>query len=158
MSTPRPPQPLTDVTDVEQAYLHLIRRHGRRAPVNRRVDIQRPVADDGESDCWTHAWKKARQTDATYVEGVCFRPGADGPSFHAWMEETNPLTGRTLVECTPGYENATRYLGIPVDTTPGGLVDMLTQDWTLRVSVIQAALAGGRTPAQVLHAVTARAA
>lgn len=157
-SAPRPPKALTDVTDVEKTYLRLIRQHGRPAPTSKRFDIQTPVADDGESDCWTHAWQVARRTGGTYVEGVCFRPGADGPSFHAWVEETNPLTGRTLVECTPGYENATRYLGIPVDSTPGGLVDTITSDWTIRSSVIQSALAGGGTPTQVLTAVMERAA
>lgn len=157
MSPERQPQPLTDLSAAERTYLRMVRRYGRPGPASKRLDIQAPVADDGETDCWTHAWQVARRTGGTYVEGICTRPGASGPSFHAWVEETNPLTGATLVECTPGYEEATGYFGIPVDTTPGGLVDQISGDWTVRSSVIQAALAGGGSVEQVLTAIRPRA-
>lgn len=144
------PQPLTDLHPAEVQYLQMVREHGLPAPLRKRLDLQPPVADDGETDCWTHAWEVARRTGASYVEGVCQRPGAGGPSFHAWVEEDHPLLGRTVVETTPGYEEASRYLGIVVDNAPGGLVDRITSDWTIRSSVLQAALAGGGTPGQVL--------
>lgn len=147
------PKPLTDLHEAERTYLRLVRQHGRPAPATKRLDLQAPVADDGESDCWTHAWQVAQRTGATYVEGICVRAGADGPSFHAWVEETNPLTGRILVECTPGYEHATRYVGIAVDCTPDGIPAQMTGDWDVRASVIQSALAGGGTPARVLEVV-----
>lgn len=153
-----PPKPLTNLHPAERTYLRLVRAQGRPAPTTKRLDIQAPIADDGETDCWTHAWQVARRLreqgiEATYVEGICFRPSATGPSFHAWVEEANPLTGRVLVECTPGYERANRYLGIAVDCTPGGVPDRVTAEWTVRSSVIQAALAGGGGPEQVLAAV-----
>lgn len=150
------PKPLTDMIPAERQYLALVRRHGVPGPAVKRLDIQSPVADDGESDCWTHAWETARRTGGTYVEGICVRSGANGPSFHAWVEETNPLTGRTLVEVTPGYEHAAHYVGIAVDSSQGGTVEEVTGDWTVRSSVIQAALAGGGTPEQVLRHVAAK--
>jgi hypothetical protein len=151
------PAPLTDLIPAEREYLRMVRRYGSPAPLAKRLDIQTPVADDGETDCWTHAWEVARRTGGTYVEGVCIREGADGPSFHAWVEEDNPLTGRTMVEVTPGYERATRYVGIAVDSTPGGVVEKITGDWKVRSSVIQSALFGGGTVEQVLRAVAAGA-
>jgi hypothetical protein len=113
-------------------------------------EVQAAVADDGETDCWTHAWQVARRTGGTYVEGLCVRKGASGPSFHAWVERDHPLLGRILVETTPGYEEASHYVGIAVDNTPGGTVEKVTSDWTIRSSVLQAALAGGGTVEQVL--------
>ncbi len=151
MMVARPPAPLTGVTEVERVYLMLVRRSGRPAPAAKRLDVQDPVAADGESDCWTHAWNLARRTGGTYVEGVCRRRGASGPSFHAWVEHDHPVTGRVLVECTPGYEQASDYYGIPVASAPGSFADKATRRWgNVRVSVIQAALAAGATPMDVL--------
>lgn len=145
---------LTDVTPAERTYLDMVRKRGIAGPIRKRLDIQDPVVDDGESDCWTHAWQVAQRIGGTYVEGVCVRPGASGPSFHAWVEEVNPLTGPTLVETTAGYEQAAHYLGIAVDCTPGGLIEEVTKSWgSVRASVIQALLAGGQTPERVLMAV-----
>lgn len=151
------PKPLTDLTDVERTYLRLIRAHGRPAPTTKQYEPQAPVADDGQSDCWTHAWNLARRIRGTYVEGIVVRPGANGPSFHAWVETDNPLIGRSLVEATPGYEHAQHYLGITIDNAPRGKVSLMTARWHIRASVIQAALAGGGTPDQVLNAVTRKA-
>lgn len=147
------PQPLTNVTYTERTYLRLVLRHGHRAPHAKQLDLQKPVADDGQTDCWTHAWQVAQRTGADYVEGLCVRAGAGGPSFHAWVEHDHPLTGRTVVECTPGYRDASQYLGITVDCTPSGHIDQLTRHWHTRASVLQALLAGGTSPAELLTAV-----
>lgn len=143
-------KPLVDLTEFEHAYLRLVRTKGHPAPTAKRLLIQKPVADDGETDCWTHAWRIARQIGGTYVEGVCRAEGSHGLSMHAWVVENNPLTGATLVEVTPGYERATHYIGIAIDSRPGGKVDELTADWHVRSSVIQAAFYGGWSPEQVL--------
>lgn len=150
--------PITDLTEVETTYLNLVRRHGVPGPTTKRLEIQPPVADDGESDCWTHAWTVARNLGATYVEGVCRRAGAGGPSMHAWVQQDTPF-GPVLIETTPGYEDATHYRGIAIDTTPGGQVDQITRQWRLRSSVLQSALAGAQSagvpPERVLATVRA---
>lgn len=148
-------KPLTDVTGVERTYIRLVRTHGAAAPSAKRIDLQPPVADDGETDCWTHAWDIARSTGGTYVEGLCRRPGAGGFSMHAWAEEDSPF-GRRIVEGTPGYEDATDYIGIAVDCTPGGDVDRASNpEGDPRSSVIQLCLATGWTVEQTLATVRA---
>lgn len=155
------PAPLKNVTAVERAYLRLVRQHGTPAPASKRLALQTRVAADGETDCWTHAWQVAQQLrtlgrQATYVEGVVVRRGADGPSFHAWVEESTPLSQHgVLVECTPGYEDAGPYFGIHVDSTPGSFADRVTEGWTTRFSVIQALLSTGLEPHLLLESVSA---
>lgn len=135
--------PTISLTQVERQYMRMVRLHGQAAPNAKRLDLQDPVADDGETDCWTHSWEVSRATGATYVEGICRRPGAGGYSMHAWVEEDTPF-GRRVVECTPGYEEATDYLGVMVDNAHGGQVEEITAEWEgPRSSVLQAALGAG---------------
>lgn len=148
-----------DLAPFEQAYVSLVRKWGVPAPIAKRLDVQPPVADDGETDCWTHAWHLADRLGARYVEGLARRPGYPGPSMHAWVEEDTPL-GPVLVECTAGYEAATMYKGITLDTSLGGVNRDLTDDWEdPRSSVLHAALLAayenGVTPEQVLAVVRA---
>lgn len=159
-----PPARLDNVQPHEWAFLHLVQQHGIDAPQLRRAEgLTAQVAADGQSDCWTHAWNiarrlRARDEQARYIEGTILRPGAGGPSFHAWVEEYNPLLGWAVVECTPGYEQASHYRGIAVDCSVGGLVEDLTSDWpkTERYSVLQALLAGGSSPAATLEVASGR--
>ncbi len=149
-------RPLLDVQPWEEQYLALITRYGTRGPAVKRLDIQEPFDIDGQSDCWTHAWEVARRVGGSYVEGFCVRAFSGGPSFHAWVEIENPLAGPTIIETTPGYEQATGYMGIAVDCSPGGVVEQITQDWgVVRQSVIQSLLAHGAAPAKVLGLVAA---
>lgn len=158
------PARLDDVQPHEWAFLRLIQQHGVDAPQARRAAaLTAQVAADGQSDCWTHAWNtarrlRARDEHAHYVEGTVLRPGAGGPSFHVWVEEYNPLLGRAVVECTPGYEQASHYRGIAVDCSVGGIVEKLTSDWPKaeRYSVLQALLAGDHTPAATLEIATGK--
>lgn len=145
-------KPLANIRPAERAFLRLVRKYGRPAPASKHIDAQAPLADDGESDCWTHAWNVARARGALYVEGVCRRPGTTGVSMHAWVEETTPF-GRRIVECTPGYEQASMYVGLPLDPRPGGPAAKATREWPTnepRASVLQAAIQTGIEADEVL--------
>lgn len=150
---------MTELT-VDSAHVVFVRildKLGRWAPTARRLEIQEPIANDGETDCWTHAWQVAQRTpNARYVEGLCRRsPGRTDKATHAWVEVDGPF-GAMVVETTPGYENASLYRGLVVDHTPGGFVDRETRDaWPpgIRGSVIQAYLQGGASLNEILAVV-----
>lgn len=104
--------------DERTLFVRLMYRAGSPAPQHLRLELAAPIADDGETDCWTHAYDYARATGATYVEGICFRAKPDGSvalAVHAWCEGTTPFGGRERIELTRGYEHAYGHRGIPVD-------------------------------------------
>lgn len=147
------PRPLVGVRPYEAAFLNLVRSHGNPAPDTKRIAAQPAIANDTESDCWTHAWNVAQQLGAWYVEGVCIRPAAGGPSMHAWVEEDSAFGAPRLVEVTPGYEHATRYLGLRIDASPLGPAAQATSEWdpdAPRASLLQVAFLNGANPKQVL--------
>lgn len=138
-------------------FVRFMRRIGQPAPNTKRLEIQEPIVDDGETDCWTHAWEVAQRTpNARYVEGICGRPGGltKDSATHAWVE-VDSLFGPVLIECTPGYEYATNYRGLVVDHTPGSWVERATRDWPRqRASVIQSYLRGNASVEEILALVT----
>lgn len=143
--------------DAHVVYVRIMRRIGQPAPSAKRLDIQEPIVDDGETDCWTHAWEVASRTpNARYVEGICGRPGGltKDSATHAWVEVDTPF-GTTLIECTLGYEEARHYRGIVVDHRPGSWVESATRGWPRqRASVIQSYLRGGAKLEEILALVT----
>lgn len=143
----------------EAAFVALIQRHGVPRTGARVLDIQPPIVDDGETDCWSHAWDLARATGGRYVEGLCRRtPARSRIATHAWVERNTPF-GVQIIETTKGYEHASEYRGLVIDTAPGSLAVRLTKDWPKnepRSSVLQAALAGGWTWEAILDEMIAR--
>lgn len=135
-------EPMALIAGVEAKYDRLVRACGRPAPSAKRLDLQPPVADDGETDCWTHAWEVARRIGGRYVEGVCALPGGR-VSRHAWVEEDTPFGACVVVETTVGYEAAYNYIGVVVDCSVGGHVEAATRGQSPRSSVLQLALAAG---------------
>lgn len=151
-------KPLTDITAAEHGFITMVRSFGLPGPASKYVDLQAPVADDGQTDCWTHAWQVAQARGALYVEGMCRRPQAGGPSMHAWVEEDTPF-GRRIIECTPGYEQASGYIGLGIDPSPRSDAAAATADWPAnepRSSIIQAALQSGMPSETVLTHLVAR--
>lgn len=136
----------------ERTYLKFITAHGRPRTAARRYEPVPPISADGITDCWTHAWDHAAAFGLTYVEGLCEkRPGV--LATHAWCESTNPF-GSIIVEVTEGFEHATKYVGLAIDTDPAALPATLTADWgPQRSSILQAAIGGG-FPASALLALT----
>jgi hypothetical protein len=143
--------------DAHVVFVRIMRRLGQPAPNTKRLEIQEPIVDDGETDCWTHAWEVAQRTpNARYVEGICGRPGGltKDSATHAWVEADTPF-GPVLIECTPGYEDAHSYRGLVVDHRPGSWVAAETRDWPRqRASVIQGYLRGGAKLEEILAIVT----
>ena len=143
----------------ERAYVHLIGRHGTSRAGARTLNIQPDFSGDGVTDCWTHAWKVAKETGGRYVEGTCRRTmSRDRIATHAWVEKDTPF-GVQIIETTEGYEQASDYRGLVIDTRPGSLASRLTSNWPKdgqRSSIIQAALAGGWSPDMVLELVVAK--
>lgn len=125
--------------DERQVFEALVRRNGRPGP--RTVQLADKLTYDG--NCWSHAWHIAQERGGRYVEGMCWL-GGSRVRAHAWVELDSPF-GQVLIECTEGYENAHRHLGITVDSTPGGYVDTITAKWEpdFRASVIEALVAAG---------------
>lgn len=140
---------------IERVFARMVRQHGKPGANGKRLDLQPLIADDGETDCWTHAWEVAQRTPgARYVEGLCHNGKA--LAQHAWVEEDTPF-GPRLVECTPGYEEARDYVGIVVDHSPGSIAHEVSVEWERpRSSVMQAMIGGGIPTEQVLAMVQAR--
>lgn len=130
----------------ESLFITFIRGHGTIRPsATRRYEPVPAISDDGITDCWTHAWEHAEAFGLRYVEGTCMkRPGV--LATHAWCETGHPLLGTQIVELTDGFEAATTYVGLTIDTTPDSLPVSLSEGWYPRSSVLQAALAAGFTP------------
>jgi hypothetical protein len=126
------------VIDERDVFEAIVRRVGQPSPTARVLAAT--LVDDGA--CWTGAWREAQIRCGRYIEGTC-RIGGRRVRAHAWVEVDGPL-GSMVVECTRGYENATHYLGVAIDSTPGGEVDRATRNWgDDRCSVIEASVAVG---------------
>jgi hypothetical protein len=108
------------MTDERLVFVQHMREHGEPMPYARRLLIQPPLDDSGDTDCWTYAARYvAEHPDAFYVEGICYLPPKGNRprvAAHAWAVEDTPL-GPVILEFTPGYEQAFGYRGLPLDVT-----------------------------------------
>jgi hypothetical protein len=103
--------------DARRVFLALMKERGHDMPAARVLDLQPPLDDSGDTDCWTHAYRRARATGASYYEGLVYLPPRDGRpviSAHAWVVQESPF-GAQVVELTRGYERAWGYRGMRVD-------------------------------------------
>ena len=131
--------------DERDAFEALVRRYGRPGPQTKELAEQ--LTDDG--DCWSAAWRESRARGGRYVEGVCVI-GNRRIRAHSWVEVDGPF-GAVLVECTRGYENAHRYLGIAIDSSRGSKAARSTSRWPSdhRASVIEALVMLGFTQGEI---------
>lgn len=110
------------------------------------VVIYAPTHDDGS--CWEAAWQEAQRLwsegyEARYTEGTVWRTH-DGEDqrvrAHAWVEFEGGWIevdgkrfelpeGFCIIERTRGYGGAAAYLGVQIDSTPGGAIDRMTAHW-----------------------------
>lgn len=131
----------------EVRFVALLRKTGVPMPNLRKYDPQPPIADDGETDCWTHAWEYAHQHGGQYFEGICFKgKGAVAP--HAWVVTYTPF-GLSVVETTEGYERAYGYRGVAVKMHEPMLQRPVYFEGR-RYSIIQLCIAGGIDPMSVI--------
>lgn len=137
--------------DERDEFNRLVKRYGQISTSTRRLADS--LTYDG--DCWTFAWRAAQELDGRYFEGMCKLP-MDGRNTvvraHAWTEVDSPF-GTVLIESTRGYEQAHSYLGIQVDATPLGYVDIISKQWPddERASVIEALIVNGYTTEQIFE-------
>jgi len=73
---------------------------------------------DGHTDCWTHAWRYARDNEVEYWEGIC--EVNNQWQVHAWC-----VRNGEVIEVTNGYETATAYKGFKLSET----AKMITSAW-----------------------------
>lgn len=136
-------------SDYRDVFEALVRKYGRPGPQSKVLAEQ--MTYDG--DCWTAAWREAKARGGRYVEGTC-RRGNERVRAHSWVEVDGPF-GTVLVECTKGYETATHYRGITVDSSPGGHVARASRTWgSVRQSVVETLIALGFPGHEVVRMVT----
>lgn len=133
--------------DARRAFVRYMGKHGVAMPGARRLVIQPPLDDSGDTDCWTYAARYvAEHPGSSYVEGICWLPPDAGKArvaAHAWVVEDTPF-GSQIVEFTPGYERATGYRGLPINTDSEEF--QRADDGERRYSVLELMIAIGATP------------